>query len=108
MFHHTTDGPHVTVTHDTMEHGTSPSSPCTPDMGPTLPPSPGHYIWDLFYHPCYWHLVVITGDLEIKLVYLMATKTCTVGNRVVHILLECILVFQFDLITVIDNKPNEY
>ena len=61
--------------------------------------------WDLgkYPPPYHWHLVVITGDL-FKLVYLrtyihywywqlvVATKTCKVGKRTVHIPLEFCLV----------------
>ena len=67
----------------------------------TYPLSAGFQIWDL--PPCYWHLVVITGNL-FKLVHLrtyptpqywhqvVAIETHTIGKQAVHILLECFLV----------------
>ena len=55
----------------------------------TLPPTP-QYMGPRYPTPCYWHLVVITGDL-FKLVRLR-TETRTVSKRVVRILLECCLV----------------
>ena len=66
--------------------------PCTSNLGPT---------------PCYWHLVIITGNL-FKLVHLrtyhrfppppkcwnlvVVIETCMVAKRAVRILLECCLV----------------
>ena len=61
---------------------------------------------DTYPLPCYWHLVVITGEICSNLFtwgstlprtqpppqywhLVMATKACTVGKQAVHILLEC-------------------
>ena len=85
--------PHVTITHDAFGHGYLPLSPlntrhatcplATDISKLSLETCSNLFTWGPNpLPPQYWYLV-------------MATKTCTVGKRVVHILLECCLLNKF-------------
>ena len=75
--------------HCTLQTWAWDTHPSSPDMGPRIPSSP--WTWNLgYWSPCYWHLMVITGDL-FKLVHLRtyspqywhlvaATETYMVGK----------------------------